>query len=416
MAIRRLVWGLLLVGCNARCQRGQRAPDLTRDSSSSDADKTTRSAPASPKLDRVSVSGTRICAIDRAGETSCWGTLEDESKEWWRPRPIGGRPARKVVSVAAADDHVCILDDVGQVFCAGSNRLGGLGFDATDRCGAAGDEPCSKILKIVPGVSGVKTIASSHGRTCAATADALVCWGVRQTDGGKERTWSVEPQFVGRADDIKTIGLGYNFGCILSRKGEVRCWGANRNAQLTGEDRRERPSLPDTAVELPDPVRDIAVGNEHACVLGENGVFCWGSNAWRSIGTDCGAATCTRPTRVNLAIRPQDIIELSAGGTTSCVVERGGRATCWGGNDSGWLGVKANGCAETCLTTPTPMPWPRFQSVRIQDSRGCGITAESELYCWGIATAPGALGFSSTRRDCDDGCVESPTLVDGLRM
>lgn len=70
-----------------------------------------------------------------------------------------------------------------------------------------------------------------------------------------------------------------------------------------------------------------------------------------------------------------------------------GAAFCWGGNSLGELGI------GTLDWAAHPLPEPVRGSLRFQTlalgNVSCGISTDSELYCWGSASA-GQLGNGET--------------------
>lgn len=72
---------------------------------------------------------------------------------------------------------------------------------------------------------------------------------------------------------------------------------------------------------------------------------------------------------------------LSAGADHACGLLRSGEAVCFGGNDSGQLGLPLD---VTHSPFPTPLPTlPLLRSVEAGRKYSCGITLDDETICWG---------------------------------
>ena len=74
------------------------------------------------------------------------------------------------------------------------------------------------------------------------------------------------------------ITLGGYFGCSLSARGEVQCWGSNFGGEL-GDGTTVARALPQPVSGLGSGVLNIAAGQYHACaVIASGAVKCWGEN------------------------------------------------------------------------------------------------------------------------------------------
>lgn len=93
--------------------------------------------------------------------------------------------------------------------------------------------------------------------------------------------------------------------------------------------------------------------------------------------------------------------QLSAGTMHTCGVTTEYRAYCWGENLFGQFG---NGSYDDCsFGCPTPYPTPvtgglLFRAVAAGYGHTCGVTTNSQAYCWGLNGYPatGALGDGTT--------------------
>jgi alpha-tubulin suppressor-like RCC1 family protein len=136
----------------------------------------------------------------------------------------------------------------------------------------------------------------------------------------------------------------------------------------------------------------VDVGSGHACALDSGGrAFCWGYNHNGQLGArtpeecgpghhgrECWSGESDRPLAVGGGLR---FTAISAGGTRSCGLVRGGRAFCWGEE----IGSESKGCAHahTCSFAPLPFaPEVRFRTLHLGEDSVCGVTIEGRARCW----------------------------------
>lgn len=152
----------------------------------------------------------------------------------------------------------------------------------------------------------------------------------------------------------------------------------------------------------------IAVGDDHACALGQDGTaYCWGrryGEEARSIEAeqpfvamgsggmeDCGitasgALYCwTHNQPASLKSDDLRFISMTSGNNFSCGIAVDQVAYCWGIGEWGQLG---NGRAGTEMTSQTPVlvsGGARWSSITADthESRTCGVTTAGTGYCWG---------------------------------
>ncbi|MFO0714774.1 MAG: hypothetical protein U0353_33350 [Sandaracinus sp.] len=145
----------------------------------------------------------------------------------------------------------------------------------------------------------------------------------------------------------------------------------------------------------PPPVRDLALGDQHACaVRADRTVVCWGRNTFANLGD---RTTTDRAAPVSV-IGPFDVIlgdatEVAAGNGFSCARQSSGDVRCWGANDAGQLGDGSGVAMGTIPTRVLGLPSPSLELV-LGDAFGCARVAGA-VYCWGSNT-DGQLGDGST--------------------
>jgi alpha-tubulin suppressor-like RCC1 family protein len=118
--------------------------------------------------------------------------------------------------------------------------------------------------------------------------------------------------------------------------GGVRCWGYNEFGQL-GDGTTTDHQMPVAVAGLPDSARAITTGGNFSCALKtDGGVACWGLNAAGQLGDGTYADS---PAPVDVAGLANGVNAIAAGFYHICGVTTDGGVTCWGGNETGQLGI-----------------------------------------------------------------------------
>jgi hypothetical protein len=267
----------------------------------------------------------------------------------------------------------------------------------------------------------VSVSVTPSGASCAVISDGHVtCWG---PEARKE---------IAIDDAVEVSGSSPHF-CVRTRSGAVRCWGQVDKDLGLQIDARGIAEVP-----LPEPATAVSVGGWHACaLLASQRVACWGENRYQQLGTLCSSRTGTCPPQIVPSLRARSLV---AGGSTTCVVELDGHATCFGYNEHGALGTGdrayheapvrvpgidrvtdiATDCHHTCAHRDDGALWcwgddlafsypddppPQLAPHRIEGScsplrvaSGCSIDKAGALHCWGAA----AEGSPVARSDAPD--------------
>ncbi|MCE9673977.1 Ig-like domain-containing protein [Myxococcus stipitatus] len=337
---------------------------------------------AGQRVTALGLGGRFTCALLESGSVKCWGLNEygqlglgdtvnrgDGPGEMDDALPVvdlgTGRTAR---ALAVGLEHTCAILDNGLVKCWGRNAGGGLGLGDVE---PRGDNPGEMGDALPPVNLGTgrtaKALAVGGRHTCALLDDDSVkCWGdnawgqlglgdmAPRGDGPGEMGDALSPVKLGTGRTAKALATRELSTCALLDDGSVKCWGINQYGALGLGDRATRgdepgemgDALPRVNLGTGRTARALAVGNNNACVLLDDGsVKCWGRGSLGQLGLGDGEPRGAEPgemgdalPRVNLGTG-RAVTSLSAGSLHMCATFDEGSVKCWGANFSGQLGL-----------------------------------------------------------------------------
>jgi len=154
---------------------------------------------------------------------------------------------------------------------------------------------------------------------------------------------------------------------------------------------------------VPDGLVSVTAGGSHDCGLTPAGeAYCWGDGAWGQLG---GGDTVRHaaPTRVAGNLH---FTSLAGGERHTCGLTDARKLFCWGLDDHRQLGMDAGGNCYvlglvysnylspiSCALVPQPVPGAFSAFVAIAAGYGtCGLTEEGEVLCFGLS--PGVVSVS----------------------
>jgi len=235
--------------------------------------------------------------------------------------------------------------EVLQVSAGNSHTCVVMG-DHTVRCWGLGSGVPSDTAHSISGLRGAVAVAAGSQHSCALMDDGTVrCWGVGGVADASQAGGSVTVS-IADLTDVRKISAGEQHTCALLSDGDVRCWGANSQGQVTGARAEDCTagdfcSAPVTPVTGLPPIVDLAAGGTHTCALDKTGnVWCWGSDFYGEV-TDRKEELCPTgfedscsephpPTRLEAV---SNAIQVDAGERNSCALLEDGTARCWGANN-----------------------------------------------------------------------------------
>jgi len=421
----------------------------------------------------VSVSSSVDASYAALGSQSITATINDSRT---------GRQRNNYIS--AGLKHYCALDNSsGIVYCWGDDTcqddtFGNCDYDlqnlnvstkgsgpiyprvsgtAPDNTTHLGDNSTSAPLampSVVP--SSPTLIASSRNTNCVtnSTMDNVTCWGrYRMNNYGIDSGSSIWRQ-SNAANSILDMEIGREHGCVIWSDRTVKCWGYARMGAI-GDGNSTYYTDPGTAATGITNAVDLAVGQDHSCVLIDNGtVQCWGRDQSGQLGDNTfntggvnGGADDGSHSPVSVSGGITNFIQISAYSGSTCGLTDNGTIWCWGSNADGQLGDgtttnrdypvqvsgidnaldvylgTAIGCAAidnrtnlkcwgnyylgdgsttgstTSVTVTETNGWGSdytFDDVAIGQSSACAYNlATNQLFCWGL-NADGQLGLGNT--------------------
>jgi len=290
-------------------------------------------------------------------------------------------PAR----IAAGDGHACRIT-AGQVICWGNNDHGQLGMrpDVTDFNGTPG---------LAESTTGWTNVAAGVQHTCGIRDGAVYCWGesfYRQAAPQLPRSPSISITAVAlpSANPAERVFAGGFSTCAITTAHEAFCWG-DLTFQLV-----EGLATPQRLGATGATFTEIAIADDHACALAEDGVVhCWGEAEQRQTGR--GDTTDLTFAQASPIASTDTFTSLSAGHEATCGTTTTGKLVCWGSVNQGQLGDAI--ASDTGHPPLVVDEGPGWTTVAVGGLHTCAVK-NGDVYCHGDDYL-GALGSGAFRSD-----------------
>lgn len=333
------------------------------------------------------------CALTKQGRVACWGSgvrVADQPPQH-APLVIDMPPASSVV--AGSGTWCAVTRGEGEVWCWGANpdlALGRVTASSSDMRPAR-----------VPKLAGVVELVHRAGRSCARNNEGdLWCWGMSRIPTRLDRAAprGAGPIALGEHEALCTLQpvrceTPKDAGSRRSEKPETpafeRVWGIAGSRRFDGAAVRTCSLESDGSVncdggpgfgesnELP-PTQpgSLAAGFSHVCGIGfDDAAWCAGRDTEGQVGTP----GVLGPVR-----------ELAVGGAHTCVLTETRRLLCWGDNTSAQLGLPRPRLRPEPMQVSLPSPASTLARVR-ED-----ICAQTEQGVFCPSTRCEAPGFEHT--------------------
>jgi alpha-tubulin suppressor-like RCC1 family protein len=219
-------------------------------------------------------------------------------------------------------------------------------------------------------------------------------WAAAVSVGACATTLGVIDTLTPREGNVAQVSAGAVSACAVNRLGDLYCWGEDRGGVLGSSGESCEPGRCDSdrprLVQVPEFVRSVSVGREHACAVTDSGrLFCWGRNDHGQVGSPEAPSACRdlRGGSVRCQPTPTEVTgermwrEVAAGDLHTCGILSTGEMLCWGEAESGRLGTR-----ESLDGGPQPLPIQSrfgFSSVSADSAYACGVSRDDRMVCWG---------------------------------
>ncbi|RMF17286.1 MAG: hypothetical protein D6761_04565 [Candidatus Dadabacteria bacterium] len=366
------------------------------------------------------------CAIGGDDQLYCWGALLDDggaiqmvstptAKSAWLPT------GEAIAELEAGFQEMCVRNQPGDVWCAGSNWHGKAGttagaprstpgridaaswqevavgqlatcgvrndgrvlcwgMQASGRLGNGSSNPLQSQGSPTP-VSetfSARAISGLEGSFCAiATDGGLWCWGENdfgQLGLGPAGSAVTTPQQVSAGTQWQQVAMGLGFACGIQIDGSLWCWGSDGQDELGLGPGIQNQNVP-VRVGVANDWQAVAAGGSHACGLRAGTLWCWGDNSQGQLGTG-DTSNRSVPTQIGAAA---DWTAVAAGPYASCGI-RGGTLWCWGENRDGQLGT---GDLIDRLGPTQVGADADWSAVSVGAGYTCGAKTDGSGWCWG---------------------------------
>lgn len=262
----------------------------------------------------LSIAGSRTCML-HAGEMECW--QRSSKMDWFlfRPTVIRGFEAG-VTAIGTGDGYACGLV---------TNQL---------RCWDGTSMNAENFVTVASNVTGL----SSGSPRCGLFSDGFKCWMISVRYSPPAFDFKEQQSFSGT---VERLAASENNGYGDS----LLCWTQDGGLHCSAERfRSESDKRIASGNQFADGVTDLAVADDHSCIIWKDDVYCWGANTHGQLGNGTSQLTApvAAPVKVTLPSRPRRV---AVANRISCALTAADEVYCWGANDFGQTGAASH---DTC--------------------------------------------------------------------
>lgn len=262
----------------------------------------------------LSISGSQTCLLD-TGAMKCWQKSWDMKWLLLKPTTVKGFEP-DVRTMGAGGSFTCgILQ----------NRLvcwDGLSMNPSDFIAVANN---------------VAALSSGSPR-CAILGSGFKCWRIKLRYAPFEFD---AQEKVALAETVEHISASSDDG----NGNSLVCWTHGGGLKCMAEKfRSEADKRIATGNQFISGVTDIAVADDHSCLIWKAEVYCWGANDHGQLGSGSRqlATPTSNPVKVNLPANARQVV---VSNRVSCALTEKDEVYCWGANDFGQTG---NATRDSC--------------------------------------------------------------------
>lgn len=252
-----------------------------------------------------------------------------------------------ILQIATGVNNSCIVDDVGDVYCWGSNQWGQLGLETQVFSSSPVKNPfLNNIVKVV----------LSNGTLCALDGEGVVsCLGSNEFGQLGDESYFLQsrsiPASINFIHPVSDIFSGPNAFCVQSPEVQgLYCWGSNFNDNLG--------TIPGVNffpvhAEGTDDAYSVSIASDHSCYIigSDRSVYCRGLNNYGQLGD--GTTTYSKDLVRSGLI--SGVTSLATATGVSCARNSFSQVYCWGQNHGGQFG---RGDHPIIIHNPKPVPLP----------------------------------------------------------
>jgi alpha-tubulin suppressor-like RCC1 family protein len=191
----------------------------------------------------ISASALHICALTKAGDVKCWGSISHPTDSNV-PIVVAGL-GRKVTAIAAGGLHACAITGRGAVECWGYNDEGELGNGSSKNYSKSPVEVAT-LTKGTTALAAGSTYDSLPSHTCVLTrSGGAKCWGPNrggQLGNGSTKNSRRPVDVSGLTSGLSAIAVGGSHTCAITKAQQLECWGDNSKGQLGNGSSTDSPT------------------------------------------------------------------------------------------------------------------------------------------------------------------------------
>lgn len=334
---------------------------------------------------------------------------EGEDKQESAPRLFEALRGHTLRSVAHGKTHAAAVTTGGQVLVWGDNDDCQLG---------TGDDvarplPSRLIMGAGPDFSIVEVRCSNEHSLALSATGRVYAWGngaLGRLGLGSDRSVN-RPTLVEALQSSRVTGIAISAfnSAAVDDSGKLYMWGSAACAQLAARDKI--PSFtPKLIAGVPEPVSQVALGNQHAVALTRSGkVYAWGNNEFGQLGVGVASEESAYPRLVGAKLTGKRVIQIDCGDMVSFALTDDGCVFGWGSAETQQL------CLQEAADQPAPRiirfprepsapAEPKITRLSIGPINCAALSADGVVYVWGWVLgdqpAPITLADGELLRDC----------------
>src|ERR1044071_645670 len=360
----------------------------------------------------ISAGVSHSCVL-RGGKAYCWGDNtfgqlgNNSTISSGVPVPVytgGALAGVTLIQISAGNSATCALSSTGAAYCWGYNGYGELGNNSNTDSRVPVAVSTSGVLL---GVT-LTAIANEYTNVCAlSSTGAAYCWGqdnFGQLGNNNGIVNSSVPVALYTGGVLSGVTLtqivtGTGASCALGSTGGAYCWGYDGFGGLGNGTTSANPQSTPVLVSGGLTLAGISAGTYHACALtGPGAAYCWGDNANGELGNNSTTASNV-PVAVTSSgvLSGVTLVQITAGGFTTCALDSAGLPYCWGNNQNGQLGNNSITESHVPVAVSTSGVLAGVDLTQLSNGGGftCGLSGAGAGYCWGLNSS-GEAGNTDT--------------------